>query len=78
MSLRIDITPLRESSDLRLLMLGDFVTAIGTAQYPRKAAGEEEGAARRPVGITMFAFPELAAFDAERDQVAAVPEPAMA
>ena len=30
MSLRIDITPLRESRDLRLLMLGDFVTAIGT------------------------------------------------
>src|SRR3982751_5310887 len=28
--LGIDITPLRRSRDLRLLMLGDFVTAIGT------------------------------------------------
>src|SRR3954447_8288120 len=29
-SLALDLTPLRRSRDLRLLMLGDFVTAIGT------------------------------------------------
>jgi MFS family permease len=28
--LALDLTPLRHSRDLRLLMLGDFVTAIGT------------------------------------------------
>src|SRR3954451_3707603 len=30
MQLGLDLTPLRRSRDLRLLMLGDFVTAIGT------------------------------------------------
>ena len=30
MRLGLDLTPLRSSRDLRLLMLGDFVTAIGT------------------------------------------------
>src|SRR3954469_21935316 len=30
MQLGLDLTPLRDSRDLRLLMLGDFVTAIGT------------------------------------------------